>query len=143
MRSRSHSVRSRCPWFWCKLAVQGRYKVNLFLCVLIGSLQALQSDRRLVITSYSSLFAPFTAVTRVQIPSGTPNLFSDLRGIAHCLEGTKRNSFRPELAVQLSENTDLSRMSNLFLKAQKGTSAATAAQPPREPEARNSRITSV
>jgi hypothetical protein len=36
--------------------------------------------------------------------------------------------------VQVSGNTDLSRVFNLFLKAQKGTSMATAAQPPRRGE---------
>jgi hypothetical protein len=87
----------------------------------------------------------FTAVTRVQIPSGTPNLFSNLRATARSVAGTKRHNFGPEFTVQFSGNTDLSRMSNLFLKSQKGTSGASAvqAQPPREPEARNSRITSL
>ena len=46
--------------------------------------RALQSDRCLVIT--------FTAVTRVQIPSGTPNLFRDLERKSRFVVGTKGNS---------------------------------------------------
>src|SRR6266849_4058257 len=34
----------------------------------------------------------FTAVTRVQIPSGTPNLFKSLRGTATFGAGTKRHN---------------------------------------------------
>src|SRR6266851_9917615 len=37
--------------------------------------------------------ASFTAVTRVQIPSGTPNLFKSLRGRATFGAGTKRHNF--------------------------------------------------
>jgi len=51
--------------------------------------RALQCDRSLVITMFSSLFAPFTAVTRVQIPSGTPNLFRNLRAIVKIFAGKK------------------------------------------------------
>src|SRR5260370_41425426 len=39
----------------------------------------------------------FTAVTRVQIPPGTPNLIRSLRAIAHFLVSTKRNTFRRNL----------------------------------------------
>src|SRR6202158_6369914 len=49
--------------------------------------RALQCDRCLVITTGS-----FTAVTRVQIPSGTPNLFKSLRGTATFGAGTKRHN---------------------------------------------------
>jgi hypothetical protein len=45
--------------------------------------RALRCDRCLVIT--------FTAVTRVQIPSGTPNLFNGLEEPASFSPGTKRN----------------------------------------------------
>jgi hypothetical protein len=37
--------------------------------------------------------AIFTAVTRVQIPSGTPNLFNDLLALHQFLTGTKRHTF--------------------------------------------------
>src|SRR5713226_2948575 len=74
---------------------------------------------------------------------GTPNLFRNLRASAHFVVGTKRNTFRLEFASPSCGHTDFSRISDLFLKAQKDTTAATAAQPPREPEARNSRITSL
>jgi hypothetical protein len=46
--------------------------------------------------------------------------------MAHFVVGTKRNTFGLEFTVQSSGNTDLSRISNLFLKAQKGTSGASA-----------------
>jgi hypothetical protein len=52
-----------------KLAVQGRYTPTLCLWVSSCSLQGI-AERPL---------PSFTAVTRVQIPSGTPNLFIDLR----------------------------------------------------------------
>jgi hypothetical protein len=67
----------------------------------------------------------------------------NLRTMPPFLVGTERHTFRQAFAVQVSGNTDLWRVFNLFLKAQKGTSKVTAAQPPREPEARNSRMTSL
>src|SRR5260370_42427479 len=35
----------------------------------------------------------FTAVTRVQIPSGTPNLFRSLRPMGHVVRGQKKSTF--------------------------------------------------
>jgi hypothetical protein len=44
-------------------------------------------------TKLANQFAvTFTAVTRVQIPSGTPNLFKSLRGTATSCAGTKRHN---------------------------------------------------
>jgi hypothetical protein len=50
----------------------------------IAIYRALRCDRCLVIT--------FTAVTRVQIPSGTPNLINGLEEQRGFFAGTKRNS---------------------------------------------------
>ena len=44
------------------------------------------------LTGHCSATAAFTAVTRVQIPSGTPNLFRSLRGTATFGAGTKRHN---------------------------------------------------
>src|SRR5258708_16213114 len=44
----------------------------------------------IVSVTYGRTF--FTAVTRVQIPSGTPNLFRSLRGTATFGAGTKRHN---------------------------------------------------
>ena len=57
--------------------------------------------------------------------------------------GTKRHNFRQGFSAHSSGNTEFSRISNLFLKAQKGTAAATSAQPAREVKVRNSRTTSL
>jgi len=65
-----------------KLAVQRRYNLNLFLSVLPVPYRALQSDRCLVVT--------FTAVTRVQIPSGTPNIPKNLADFTPDGLGSKR-----------------------------------------------------
>jgi hypothetical protein len=42
---------------------------------------------------FPSLTETFTAVTRVQIASGTPNLLKSLRGKATFAAGTKRHNF--------------------------------------------------
>jgi hypothetical protein len=73
------------------------------------------------------LFAPFHGDNTDRIPSGTPNLFNNLQSAAHLFPGAKRNTFAPEFAVHFSRNTCFSRISDLFSKAQKGTTAAIAA----------------
>src|SRR6267378_2701171 len=71
------------------LVQNSRYKdgttKNRSIVFSVVPYRALQSDRCLVVTS-------FTAVTRVQIPSGTPNLFKSLRGTATFGAGTKRHN---------------------------------------------------
>ena len=76
--------------FGARLAVQGRYNVNLFHRVLSRSLQGI-AERPLP-CNYNVIQFAFTAVTRVQIPSGTPNLFRSLRGTATFGAGTKRHN---------------------------------------------------
>src|ERR1700732_4771095 len=70
------------------LVQDSRYKdgttKNRSIVFSVVPYRALQSDRCLVIT--------FTAVTRVQIPSGTPSLFRSLRAIAEIFVGTKRHN---------------------------------------------------
>ena len=56
--------------FGSKLAVQGRYNQNLFHRVLSRSLQGIAE--RPLSCNYNVIQPAFTAVTRVQIPSGTP-----------------------------------------------------------------------
>src|SRR6267143_5063410 len=72
-----------------KLAVQGRYNQSLHLGVSSRSLQGI-AERPLPCSYY--VVVSFTAVTRVQIPSGTPNLFRSLRGTATFGAGTKRHN---------------------------------------------------
>src|SRR6267378_8673235 len=71
------------------LVQNSRYKdgttKNRSIVFSVVPYRALQSDRCLVVTT-------FTAVTRVQIRSGTPNLFRSLRGTATFGAGTKRHN---------------------------------------------------
>src|SRR6266853_6887815 len=70
------------------LVQNSRYKdgttKNRSIVFSVVPYRALQSDRCLVIT--------FTAVTRVQIPSGTPKLINNLEEQRRFFAGTKRNS---------------------------------------------------
>ena len=56
----------------------------------------------------------FTAVTRVQIPSGTPNPFSDLRGIAEIVVGTKRHNSDQSPAIVSAEKSVFPLVSGCF-----------------------------
>jgi len=79
-------------------AVQERYKFPGFLRVPITSLQGIAV--RPLPCNYNVFELAFTAVTRVQIPSGTPNPFRNLRAIVKIFVGTKRhNSDRFRRAV--------------------------------------------
>ena len=65
----------------------------------------------------------FTAVTRVQIPSGTPNLFRNLQPIAGIAVGTKRhNSDRIPTSFAVPSPL-FSPILGIFSQAQKGTCA--------------------
>src|ERR1700692_4171430 len=46
----------------------------------------------------------FTAVTRVQIPSGTPNLFRSLRGADTFGAGTKRHNFIANVLARFAQS---------------------------------------
>jgi hypothetical protein len=70
--------------------------------------------------------AAFTAVTRVQIPSGTPNLINGLEKIVLFPVGTKRHKSHPNSAATSPESPMFSRVLSLFLQAQKGTARETA-----------------
>src|SRR5438046_10091451 len=70
-----------------KLAIHRRYTEHPLLGVPYGSLQGVTV--RPVPCNYYVI--TFTAVTRVQIPSGTPNLFSNLEKQRRFFSGTKRN----------------------------------------------------
>jgi hypothetical protein len=63
----------------------------------------------------------FTAVTWVQIPSGTPNLINGLEEIVLFSAGTKRHKSHPNSAGASPESPMFSRVSSLFLPVQKGT----------------------
>ncbi len=85
----------------------------------------------------------FTAVTRVQIPSGTPNLFRKLRAIAEAFVGTKRHkSDRIPTSVAV-QSPLFSRISSVFSQAQKGTRALHFFQPAVASDALNNLITSL
>ena len=71
--------------------------------------------------SYELHRPAFTAVTRVQIPSGTPNLISGLEEIVLFPAGTKGHKISPEFRRAPPESPMFSRVSSLFLQAQKGT----------------------
>ena len=122
-----------------KLAVQGRYNQNLFLSVLSRSLQGI-AERPLP-CNYNVIH--FHGGNTGSNPVGDAKHFQRVTATPNFFIGTKRHNLRPECGAHRSGNTDFSRTSNLFLQAQKGTTPATAAQPPRESEARNSRMTSL
>src|SRR5437762_1286710 len=73
-----------------KLAIHRRYTEHPLLGVPYGSLQG--GTVRPVPCNYYVIQPAFTAVTRVQIPSGTPNLFNNLEEQRRFFAGTKRNS---------------------------------------------------
>src|SRR5208283_5224636 len=62
------------------------------LAFLKGSYGTCRSDRCPVSSFVCNRLTPFTAVTRVQIPSGTPNIFRDLERKSPFVVGTKGNS---------------------------------------------------
>src|SRR6266849_1762364 len=64
-----------------------RYGLRYGFASATGNFQRLRGRPPLV-----SPLKSFTAVTRVQIPSGTPNLFRSLRGTATFGAGTKRHN---------------------------------------------------
>ena len=60
----------------------------------------------------------FTAVTRVQIPSGTPNLFSNLRFPLLLYIGTKKAQFSASTRMHFIEAPVFSHRSRHFEQAQ-------------------------
>src|SRR6267378_1609829 len=93
------------------LVQNSRYKdgttKNRSIVFSVVPYRALQSDRCLVITT-------FTAVTRVQIPSGTPNLFRNLRAIAELFVGTKRHKLERISTGIALQSSMFSRASSTF-----------------------------
>ena len=73
--------------------------------------------------NYLQIEVSFTAVTRVQIPSGTPNLFRKLRAIAELFVGTKRHKLERISTGIALQSSMFSRASSTFSQAQKGTAA--------------------
>jgi hypothetical protein len=80
---------------WTEAADFARYKdgtckmrVLCFLMILTGLTRATGA---LYFVIDPACCPPFTAVTRVQIPSGTPNLFSGLTKTVNLIQGTKRH----------------------------------------------------
>jgi len=70
------------------------------------------------LSSCNAVRTAFTAVTRVQIPSGTPNLFRNLRAIVEIFVGTKRhNSDRITTSCAVQSQL-FSRISVIFSQAQ-------------------------
>src|SRR5438128_11728163 len=79
-----------------KTAVQRRYNLKLFLGVLT-----------------------FTAVTRVQIPSGTPNLFSDLEGTVTVFLRHKKEQQNHEIGASCRSTTAFPKICRLFRRHKK------------------------
>ena len=74
-----------------KLAVQERYNQKMRLSVSSCSLQGITERPLPCDYNVIQFVCAFTAVTRVQIPSGTPNLINNLRERRQFCAGTKRN----------------------------------------------------
>ena len=91
--------------------------MGMFSNVPPGSLQGI-AERPLPCSYNVIQFVSFTAVTRVQIPSGTPNLFRNLRAIVEIFVGTKRhNSDRITTSCAVQSQL-FSRISVIFSQAQ-------------------------
>jgi len=73
--------------------------------------------------NYLQIVVSFTAVTRVQIPSGTPNLFRSLQPIAESFVGTKRHK-SGRISTSFAVPSPLfAPILSMFSQAQKGTCA--------------------
>ena len=68
--------------------------------------------------NYLQIVVSFTAVTRVQIPSGTPNLFSNLRLPLLLYIGTKKAQFSASTRMHFIEAPVFSHRSRHFEQAQ-------------------------
>src|SRR5579859_752838 len=70
--------------------------------------------------NYLQIEVSFTAVTRVQIPSGTPSLFRNLQPIAEIVVGTKRhNSDRIPTSLRCSITTVFAYFEHVFTGTKK------------------------
>jgi len=100
-----------------KLAVQGRYNQSQCLCVSSCSLQGI-AERPLP-CNYNVIQFAFTAVTRVQIPSGTPNAIKSLRGKATFAGGTKRHNFIANFLAGFAQSRVFSGIRSCFCRHKK------------------------
>ena len=82
---------SRCP-DPALMSATPHYGLRYGSAPATGNFQRLRGRPPLVSPLKSCIGRSFTAVTRVQIPSGTPNLFRSLRGTATFGAGTKRHN---------------------------------------------------
>jgi hypothetical protein len=78
-----------------------RYGLRYGSVPATGNFQRLRGRPPLVSLFKSCMGRSFTAVTRVQIPSGTPNLINGLEEIVLFPAGTKRHKFHPNSAALL------------------------------------------
>jgi len=101
-------------------AIYRRYTDRRFLRISYCYLQGITV--RPVSCNYcvTSLSAAFTAVTRVQIPSGTPKFFRSLRGTATFGAGTRRHNSVANFLPGLP-NRECFRASGAVLVGTKGT----------------------
>jgi hypothetical protein len=121
------------------LAVHSRYTV-------FGSFRFLQSlgERPGPCKYYVSLYAAFTAVTRVQIPSGTPNLFRNLRAIAELFVGTKRHKLeRISTGIALQSSNVFACFEHVFTGTKRHSCNSMHYQPAAAPDACNNLMTSL
>ena len=75
-------------------------------------------DKASCLFFYALNVATFTAVTRVQIPSGTPSLFSNLRFPLLLYIGTKKEQFSASTRMHFIEAAAFSHRSRHFEQAQ-------------------------
>ena len=115
---------SRCEQLsQCGIPAAPHYGLRYGSVPATGNFQRLRGRPPLVSPLKSCMGRSFTAVTRVQIPSGTPNLFRNLRAIAELFVGTKRHKLEripTGIALQSSMFSDASSTSS---QAQKGAAA--------------------
>ena len=88
--------------------------------------------------NYLQIDVSFTAVTRVQIPSGTPSPFRSLRTIAESFVGTKRHNSKWIPAIVSAESPVFPLVCCVFHRHKKAQPRLDAFQPAVAPDARNS-----
>ena len=112
---------TRTPMSFTPLAaVQERYKFPGFLCVSIASLHGVAV--RPLPCNYNVLqLVYFHGGNTGSNPVGDANLLNGLEEIVLLPVGTKRHKSHPNCAGASPESPMFSRVSSLFLQAQKGT----------------------
>ena len=101
-----------------------RYGLRNGFASATGNFQRLRGRPPLVSPLKSCMGRSFTAVTRVQIPSGTPNNLKSLRGSAVFAAGTKRHNFIANVLAWFAQSPVFSGIRSHFARHKKAHNSA-------------------